>query len=81
MHEKNCTFYVTVQNGYKKIGKKRSKMLSGFLFSNLFLPTLIITQCSSTEEKKGKGLGSYIDKLCVDPTAGIKYLVWAVKIY
>lgn len=56
-------------------------MLSGFLFSNLFLPTLIITQCSSTEEKKGKGLGSYIDKLCVDPTAGIKYLVWAVKIY
>lgn len=52
------------------------------LFSNLLLPTLIRTLCTSAEKsKKGKGPGSYIDKLCVDPTAGIKYLVWAVKIY
>lgn len=25
MHEKNSTFYVTVQNGYKKIGKKKKQ--------------------------------------------------------
>lgn len=56
MHEENCTFYVTVLNGYEKIEKKRSEMLASFLFSNLLSPTLIITQCSSTEEKRGKVL-------------------------
>lgn len=56
MHAMNFIFYVTVQNEYEKTEKKRSKTLASFPFSNLFLPTLIITQCSSTEEKRGKVL-------------------------
>lgn len=84
MHERHFTFFITVENGSKNIRKKKQKefflMFTSFLFCNFLLSSLITTLCISTE-KKGKGLGSYIDKLRVDPTAGIKYLVWAVKIY
>lgn len=85
MYEKCCTFFITIQNVSKKIKKKRRKRVPlhvhKFSVQQLAFTYFDNNTVYKHRGKKGKGPGTYIDELCVDPIAGIKYLFWAVKIY